>query len=303
VVINPDQSGQPSGEVHVGLDSIDPQSCAPEAVIEDAGQRVTASELWRSGSCVSSSDHGSQLSLEQRRETKEALNRLLLDKQKELLRLRLQAKEKQLAQLRGRLQDWRTNTPSPVDPLLSQDAPASSSTARVVADPPGSSMQQPPESSTPLFAVEEHKARLKAAVERWRRDQKEQVRGPMAASATVRSHSPCRPAAGSDRVLVIDSDAESSPHEHQGASCMAAYAAQQRQPARIVRAQLKPSARSAYKKATLRCSRSRSRSLSLGGASDDSEVQRRWRAQEALWQHDAALLRQSGNVTLVRKSS
>eukprot|EP00747_Dinoflagellata_sp_TGD_P142883 gnl/TRDRNA2_/TRDRNA2_176307_c13_seq4.p1 gnl/TRDRNA2_/TRDRNA2_176307_c13~~gnl/TRDRNA2_/TRDRNA2_176307_c13_seq4.p1 ORF type:complete len:132 (-),score=26.86 gnl/TRDRNA2_/TRDRNA2_176307_c13_seq4:33-428(-) len=41
--------------------------------------------------------------------------------------------------------------------------------------------------------------------------------------------------------------------------------------------------------------RSRSRSASLGGASDDSEVQKRWRAEEASWRRNAATAPAAGS--------
>ncbi|CAE8673656.1 unnamed protein product, partial [Polarella glacialis] len=71
---------------------------------------------------------------EEKREAKEALARLLQVRQKELLRLKMQAQEKQLALLRGRLAQERRLAVGSVPTAPSAEAPVAAAAARDAAE-------------------------------------------------------------------------------------------------------------------------------------------------------------------------
>eukprot|EP00419_Tripos_fusus_P085772 CAMPEP_0172867604 /NCGR_PEP_ID=MMETSP1075-20121228/84060_1 /TAXON_ID=2916 /ORGANISM="Ceratium fusus, Strain PA161109" /LENGTH=415 /DNA_ID=CAMNT_0013717011 /DNA_START=89 /DNA_END=1333 /DNA_ORIENTATION=+ len=309
----------------------------------------------------------------ERREAKEVLSRLLVSKQKELLRLQLQAKAQQLAQLRGRLHD---GTPAPMGKCAGVSPPTSTSCASNAPlippanDSPGAHGRVGQSGKSDLRKQEERireqRDRLAAAIAAKRRQlsgaqvvvnsgdgpsMKSTKYAPpgrptsnagtgensvvLATSSTSRKR-PAEinsssassgqtprfrardaivpavsvdadgaprvclvdvvdvsanaldagfgqvaeasherevhvdnnvPSCVSDAILIDDSDIECGPVSGQGGISQAEVDMQQ-----SLRAQCSRNR-----------SRSHSRSLSAGGASDDSEAQRRWRVEEALW--------------------
>eukprot|EP00930_Biecheleria_cincta_P054748 TRINITY_DN4112_c0_g1_i9.p1 TRINITY_DN4112_c0_g1~~TRINITY_DN4112_c0_g1_i9.p1 ORF type:complete len:246 (-),score=64.32 TRINITY_DN4112_c0_g1_i9:213-950(-) len=97
-------SWSPPGEEVVLRESCGSEAPASKADIAAAG-RAADSALAETGVISGASDAEWHASEADKREAKEALARLMLLRQKELLRLKLQAKERQLDQLRSKFQE------------------------------------------------------------------------------------------------------------------------------------------------------------------------------------------------------
>lgn len=309
---------------------------------------------------LKSCENGGAGTEEERLEAKAALSRLLVAKQKELLVLQLQAKEKQLAQLRNQ-KSQRAAPPAKAAPPTPSGTPPTTP-SRNVGSPQGVLPVPHAELQGPLKgAMQRQQEKLQAQKDRLaaalaRRQQLSTEGSPALTAAAnpctpqpvretgsvspetsrnpdsgatdagaadrvevnasgvrrpavvLTANGPGRPPNTSDRsasesreVLVIDSDTESPSRRPQASPDVSPLAVRSaetstRPALRPRRAELIPQRVEVdHNRERIASSpRSRSRSLSLGGASDDSDVQRRWRAEEALWRQDMTLGRHSG---------
>jgi len=202
-------------------------------------------------------------------QAKEALNRLLIDRKKELLKLQMQAKEKQLAALRGRLQERKA--PAVVDAPAEEDGIAAS-----VAE-----SRQPERRSDNAVRLEQPLEVRNSKEQPLSRQEKLQEQKDKLAAAMA--HRRLKGTGALQAVRISHEEAFDEEHGQVRGRLLPAkdvtdaYRKSKRrrnQPAEVIRS-VSPHSVSP-----------RSRSRSAGGASEDSEVQKRWRAQEAIWRRE-----------------
>lgn len=214
-------------------------------------------------------------------QAKEAWSRLVQEKEKELLKLRAQAKERLIQQLRGRFQEqWAAQTAQAARPATPNQAPPAAPAPKLPVAVTEAIDSERTEK------LKELRSRLLAEAE----EKRKEVNGTKTGARDVRSS---RTKVSRRRVSGSAETQLEAKEEKPKAPCVVldpeeslavAKASLSTRVARWPVARLRP----APAEATFLDTQSRSRSRSLGGASDDSDTQRRVRLEEARWRTEAS---------------